>query len=117
MVTKLDAETIAREPKPTPAPPPVLTESEKRLMAQVADLSRRLAKESEQVKVAWSLIGAMDANRETLGDACRVCRERIWSGPNGERRPHHTPDCPVRAVAEGVGLKAIDGRVVPDRRG
>lgn len=41
------------------------------------------------------LVKDMDNNRDALGDACRCCNERLWVGPNGDRRPHHLPKCRV----------------------
>lgn len=49
-----------------------------------------------------ALVAEMDRNRDGLGDSCRICGERIWAGPNGERRPHHTQQCPVARTINNI---------------
>lgn len=62
-----------------------------------ADAAERKLRNAElKIEYARALIREMDANRDSLGDACRVCGERIWSGPNGVKRPHHSEGCAVR---------------------
>lgn len=67
-----------------------------------ADAAERKLRHAEiQIEYARALVREMDANRDSLGDACRICGERIWSGPNGSKRPHHSEGCAVQKFLNG----------------
>lgn len=81
-----------------------INELEAKVRAMRTDNTRM----SDRVKTLIEIIRVMDENRTDLGDACRICGERVWSGPGGLRHPHlrhphHDKTCPVYRVIREYG--------------
>lgn len=78
-----------------------LADARDRLKAAQAELHKRegrIVALTRQVADLTGLVRQMDRNRDTLGDACRVCGERLWTGPGGARTPNHAGGCAVAAA-------------------
>lgn len=73
--------------------------------ARTADTQEYLRKVLSRNRRLTNLILRMDANRDSLGDSCRLCGTRVWVGPNGVRIPGHTPTCPVGRLRDKEGGK------------
>lgn len=81
------------------------------MAARIADLERQVAAEdgkkrgTAQILARMKkLVAQMDANRDSLGDACRICGRRQCRGVNDRLERNHAPDCPVAEVVAEVDL-------------